>query len=84
MLKIVGTYCVYGGQMLTLDFFLILVVAALTRGYSLLAATPTLQLIPEICFFFVFFSFLFTLLSLYKYQEFNVPWINKGYICYGN
>lgn len=37
------TYCVHGGRVLVLEFFLILVVAALARRQSLLAATPALK-----------------------------------------
>lgn len=37
------TYCMHGGRVLTLEFFLILIVATLARRQSLLAATPTLK-----------------------------------------
>jgi len=37
------TYCVHGGRVLALEFFLILVVAALARRQALLAATPALK-----------------------------------------
>lgn len=37
------TYCMHGGRVLTLEFFLILIVTTLARRQSLLAATPTLK-----------------------------------------